>query len=298
MESKYKYRTVSVAHLNDVHEDILTLERQGKLHDNERYKGYISPDRFALPENFRDARFIIVIARFSPLMLVNFLQHNNKFEVMVPPECYDSGMTNESWTREIEKNIIRQPGYRIEPIERIPLKRLAVRSGLGKYGRNNICYVDEMGSFISLHGFLTDYEFTKDHWHEVEMMDTCESCEICMSECPCGCIREANFVIDAPRCITWYNEKKGEFPEWMDPGIHNALIGCMKCQLYCPENDRAMEFTGRFEDIPEDETRSILNGTIGEDRQKSICKMFGIHDDAELTDCLPILQRNLSFLMK
>jgi hypothetical protein len=32
-------------------------------------------------------------------------------------------------------------------------------------------YVDEMGSFITLYGFFTDFEFAEDNWQEVRMMD-------------------------------------------------------------------------------------------------------------------------------
>ncbi|UCG60740.1 MAG: hypothetical protein JSV52_10430 [Candidatus Zixiibacteriota bacterium] len=298
METAYKYKVVSVEHLKDLQAFMNELDRKGKLIDNERYRRCLNPERFTLPENFPDAKFIIIIAHFSPLMLVNFLLNGKKYEVMVPPESYYSGMTDDSWTKLIEEEIIREPGYRIKPIEKIPLKLLAVRSGLGKYGRNNICYVDEMGSFISLHGFYTDYDFAEDNWHEVSMMDDCESCRICMLECPCDCIREENFVIYAPKCITWYNEHKGEFPQWMDPNIHNALLGCMRCQISCPANDRAMEFTGRFDDVPQEETINILNGTIDDAALKSISKIFGPFTEAQLEDFTPILKRNLGALIK
>lgn len=299
MEFTYKYKTISVKHLKELQQDINKLDRQGLLSKNERYRGYLSPDRFALPENFLDATFIIVIARFSPLMLANLFFHDKKHEVMLPPESYYSGMTHEMWVKLIEEEIIRQPGYKIEGVERIPLKSLAVRSGLGKYGRNNICYVDEMGSFVSLHGFVTDYEFAEDDWRDVEMMDYCESCGICMDECPCGCIREENFVIDAPRCVTWYNERKGDFPEWMAPGTHNALLGCMRCQMSCPANDRALAFTGRFADVLEEDTLKILSGTTGAAGLKSpICKIFGIFTESELEDYMPVVKRNLSVLLR
>jgi epoxyqueuosine reductase len=36
------------------------------------------------------------------------------------------------------------------------LKRLAVRSGLARYGRNNVTYVEGMGSFLELSASLTD----------------------------------------------------------------------------------------------------------------------------------------------
>jgi len=298
MEKIYKYKAVSVKHLKELREDIDRLDYQGKLSHNERYRGYLDPSRFTLPEGFPDAKFIIIIARFSPLMLVDFHLNNEKREVMLPPESYFNGMTNNDWNKFIEEQIIKLSGYRIEGVEKIPLKRLAVRSGLAKYGRNNICYVDEMGSFVSLHAFFTDFEFAEDNWQDVQMMDFCESCTICMDECPCACIREENFVIDAPRCISWHNERKGDFPKWMDPGAHNALLGCMRCQMSCPENIQVVQQTGRFEDVVEEETLGILNGIAGDvGLQSPVCRIFGINNEAELEGFMPVLQRNLSILI-
>lgn len=298
MEITYKYKTVAVEHLQELQDYIGELDLQGKLSNNERYRSYLSPDRFALPEKFPDAKFIIIIAYSSPLMLVNFYLHNKKYEVMLPPEAYFSGITDQNWIELIEKKIIKRPGYKIEGVEPIPLKLLAVRSGLGRYGRNNICYVDEMGSFVALGAFFTDFEFAEDNWQEAKMMDRCESCRICLRQCPHNCIREENFIIDAVKCITWYNEKKGEFPGWIDPEIHNALLGCMKCQMYCPANARAMESTGRFEDIQEEDTIQILNGTPCEAGLKStICKIFGVFTEAEMKDNMPIWKRNPGVLI-
>ena len=300
MEVTYKYKTIAVEHLKELPEFIRKLDEQGKLNNsnNQRYKGYISSDRYTLPDSFLDAKFIIIVARFSPLMFVNFFMDNKKHEIMVPPESYYSGMTNDSWIELIEEKIIKQPGYRIKEAERMPLKLLAVKSGLGKYGRNNICYVDEMGSFISLHGFLTDYEFPEDNWHDVEMMDLCESCDICMYECPNDCIREDNFVIDALKCVTWYNEKKDDFPNWIDPGIHNALLGCMRCQMSCPANIISMDATGRYDDIPEEDTINILNGKIDLNGPKSICNIFGLFTEEDIKDFTPVIKRNLSVLIR
>jgi ribosome biogenesis GTPase len=53
-----------------------------------------------------------------------------------------------------------------------------------------------------------------------------------------------------------------------------------------------MEFTGRFEVSPEEDTANILNGTRGRAGRKSICERFGTFPEAELQDHRPILKRN------
>jgi epoxyqueuosine reductase len=45
---------------------------------------------------------------------------------------------------------------RIVPAVNIPLKRLAARSGMATYGRNNICYIEGMGSSFSLVAYFSD----------------------------------------------------------------------------------------------------------------------------------------------
>ena len=43
-------------------------------------------------------------------------------------------------------------------------------------------------------------------------------------------------MIDALRCLTYLNEHVGDWPEWLDAGSHNCLVGCMRCQRVCPAN--------------------------------------------------------------
>ena len=47
------------------------------------------------------------------------------------------------------KKFLLSENYKIVEVSDIPLKRLAVQSGMAVYGRNNICYIDGMGSNFS-----------------------------------------------------------------------------------------------------------------------------------------------------
>jgi epoxyqueuosine reductase len=149
---------------------------------------------------------------------------------------------------------------------------LAATTELAKYGRNNIRYVDQIGSMISLHVFLTNYEFEEDNYNEVQMMDQRASCRICMNVCPTGAIKEDKFVVDVGRCITLYNEGEDEFPEWFSQEVHNSLMGCMKCQFRCPANREVLQNPIRFDDITEEETEFILQGAPNEELLESLSK--------------------------
>jgi len=295
MKFDYKYKTISVEHLNEMQEDIDKLYHQGKLSDNETYRSYLSNKKFKIPESLPDAKSIIVIAIFTKLGLVNFYLDGKRHEIMVPPQYYDDGITYEDLDNLILNEIIKEPGYKFEMAQHVHLKLMAVRSGLGKYGRNNLCYVDEMGSLITLLAYFTDLPFNEDDWTEIRMMDRCEECRICMSNCPSKCITETNFVIDVGKCVTLYNEIAGKFPQWISPDTHNALMGCMKCQLPCPANHKVIELTDAFDDITEEESKMILKGIPHEKLLDSLCKKLRYPITKEF---FPILKRNLEVLIK
>ena len=291
---KYKYKTISVEHLNQLQEDIDKLYREGKLSDNKTYRSYLSNKKFRTPESLPDAKSIIVIAIFTKLGLVNFHIDGKKHEIMVSPQYYDDGITYEDLDNLIQNEIIKEPGYKFEIAQNIHLKLTAVRSGLGKYGRNNLCYVDEMGSLITLLAYFTNFPFKEDDWTEIRMMDRCEECRICMNNCPSKCITEPNFVIDVGKCVTLYNEIAGEFPTWISPDTHNALMGCMKCQLPCPANHKVIKLTEKLEDISEQETKAILKLKSNKKLLDSLCKKLKYPITKEF---FPILKRNLEFLI-
>jgi len=91
-------------------------------------------------------------------------------------------------------------------------KFLAVRSGLARYGRNNITYVDGMGSLYRLSAFLSDLPYSGDCWTEPQMHDRCDDCSACIRACPTDAIPQHRFLLHSERCITFHNETRGPFP--------------------------------------------------------------------------------------
>ena len=178
------------------------------------------------------------------------------------------------------------------------LKRLAVRTGLGKYGRNNICYVDGMGSFLTLYAFFTDFSFDEDNWQEVELMNLCSNCKVCLKQCPTGSISEDNFVLDIERCIPLYNEVPGEFPDWIEPSSHNALMGCLRCQLPCPANGEALTKAQKLDSVSEEETEKILDGTFDDALSYSISEKLRMFPPEHASYFLPVIARNLRVLIQ
>lgn len=292
---EYKYKMLSVSHFSELQEDIDKLKREKKLSDHEVYRSYIDNKKFEPPEDLPNAKSIIVMAIPTKPMLVNFQLNGKNHETMVPPGYYSTGLSVEILKETILNEIIKEPGYAVEMASQLHLKLLAVRSDLGRYGRNNICYVDGMGSMHRLFAFFTDYPFEEDNWTEMQMMEQCQECRICLQECPHGAITEENFVVDVGKCITLYNEIEGDFPEWISPDAHNALMGCMKCQAPCPANREAIEVTGRMEDVTEEETKKLLEGDLDEETLETLSAKLHYPLSEET---VPVFSRNLGVLIK
>jgi epoxyqueuosine reductase len=159
---------------------------------------------------------------------------------------------------------VKTAGYNITPYSLIPLKRLAVQSGLAEYGKNNIAYVQGMGAKINLMAFYTDIPIETDNWREMVVSQNCADCDICVKVCPTGAIREDTFLLDSHNCLVFLNESMArEIPDWVPASAHHTLYGCLKCQVNCPMNDGMGEILHFAFD--EAETARILAGGAFDD---------------------------------
>lgn len=150
-------------------------------------------------------------------------------------------------------------GYHIIPAPDLPLKRLAVRSGMSIYGRNNITYIEGMGSQFSYAAYYSDIIAENDPWRGIRVAPSCKSCTACLRNCPTGAIRSDRFLIDNERCLSYLNENRGEFPAWVPKTAHQCLYDCLQCQIICPMNRAFIQTPVSLYDFSEEETRMILN---------------------------------------
>ena len=282
--------------MEELQHDIDILRNQGKLSNNKTYRGYLQNKKFKTPEELPDAKSLIIMAIPNSPMHVKFHLNGKTHETTLPPQYYDDGITDEAIQETIQQHIIRKTGFKLEKTRDIHLKLTAVRSGLGKYGRNNLCYVPGMGTLLKLVAYFTDAELP-DNWTSIEMMPICKNCRICMNNCPNGCITEENFVINAGKCLSLDNEIKGIFPRWIKATAHNTLMGCMRCQASCPANKEVITRPGRLEDIAEEETRKILNGTPDPKLLETLQRKLRNFDATQSTESFTTFTRNLKALL-
>ena len=294
----FAYATASVERLPELREDLDALVSGAKLSDNETFRGYLDGLNFDLPEDLPHARSVVVLAVPSPLRRVRFHLNSEPLDVMMPPGYSLSGVTAEGLRNAVLTEVVGERGSDAVRPTLLQLKPLAVRSGLARYGRNNISYVEGMGSFLTLHAYFTDAELDDDSWGEVAFMETCKNCDLCTRACPCGCFGRLAPVVDVGRCVTLYNEIEGEFPPEIDADAHDSLMGCMSCQFCCPANQEALGRAERLEDVSERETRRILAGTPDPELMQSLSRKLKGFPPAASEEYFPLLTRNLRVLVE
>jgi len=169
-------------------------------------------------------------------------------------------------------------GHQTAHTRGISQKLLTVLSGLGRYGRNNICYIGGLGSYFNLRAFYTDI-LCEDHSQPLRYLDECETCTLCRENCPTSAIGQSS-VIDAARCLSMYNEVEGTIPDWIPQNAHHTMISCLRCQEICPVNKSLPEKKEHTLELSEAETGVLLSPDSAEipPELKQKLSKFGMDD--------------------
>jgi epoxyqueuosine reductase len=288
----FEYRVVNISHLPELLETIHKLEREGAVDKQviTNYFKYIT-DTSGKPV---DAKTIFIIAMPETLTRISFTLADRVLQTVIPPTYI--GAQDDSRAKEALSNVLSPEGYKIVRA-RLPLKTLAVRSGLAIYRKNNLAYIPSMGSFFRLIAFYSDYPVEKDDWQTNKTTGVCEFCSKCVENCPTKCIDTDRFLVHAERCLTFLNENEGDFPKWAPPGFHNSLVGCMRCQDVCPVNKPYIRRIKNGPVFSEKETNLILEKTPFKDLPPETQKKL-TDIGYEETWLYGLLARNLRVLIK
>ena len=294
IEEDCKVTTVSTIHLIELEQEIKKQQTEGKL-DEQFSQEYLSRFQFAPPQELSNSQSLIVVAMPRPPTQATF-HWNGKQQSFILPPTYTAYDEKRLYIEHLVAEAVGKEGYRIAT-PKLPLKLIAVHSGIAEYGRNNITYASGMGSFMRLTAVYSDMPCETDHWRELQMMKSCKNCKICQKVCPTGAISKNRFLLRAEKCITYHNEKKGNipFPSWINPKWHNCIVGCITCQKACPENKPFLQLVGETADFSEEETGFLLRGVPKEELPESTVKKL---QALSLTDYYEELPRNLSVLIK
>ena len=138
-------------------------------------------------------------------------------------------------------------------------RAVAVRAGVGWWGRSTMVLVPGAGPWVLLGSVATDAPLeTTDR-----MVRTCGTCTACLPACPTGAILP-NGVLDVRRCLAHHLQSPGLVPQDLREAIGDRLYGCDDCLTSCPPGDRILE------------TAAVASGP-------SIVEILGL-DDASLLD--------------
>ncbi|MCL2495738.1 MAG: 4Fe-4S binding protein [Oscillospiraceae bacterium] len=210
----------------------------------ERFRGFQPPKLDFVPQS------ILVAACPARGATLALRRRGERIEIAVAPAYIDI----KPWKRRLEE-VLAGTGCRYEETPGISQKLLAAMGGLGQYGRNNICYVGDWGSYSWLETRYTDIPYLGRARGQLRM-EACEGCELCRDACPTGAIGEWR-QIDVSRCLTYRNESNKHMPFWMPKNAHHTLSGCLRCQECCPQNP-PVDYSHALE-LDERDTRRLLS---------------------------------------
>jgi len=286
----FKASIVSIEHIADLKEEIEAYRSKGVFNEvfyRERLTGF----DFSVNKQFPEAKSIIITTVPQPQQTVCFDFKGSLHHFTIPPTY--SHKTDEK-IESILSRILKREGFNLHRAT-LPQKLLAVRAGMAQYGRNNIAYIEGMGSFHRLKVFLSDLPPVEDKWLELNSMEKCNKCSACIKKCPTSAIVPDRFLIRVEKCLTFHNERKEAFPDWLIPSWHNCLIGCMVCQSVCPANKKFYNWFEETEHFTERETDLILRGTPQSRLPRATANKLKRID---LLEDLNLLPRNLDVLLK
>jgi epoxyqueuosine reductase len=251
----YQGKVISIGRVKELEAEIMA-HRQSGLLDDELYDDYLASFDFECHKKLADAQSLIIVSVPQPQVRVSFEVENHSHALIIPPTY---GHSIDQHVAKFLDSFLSPNGYHFKKV-RLPEKLLAVRSGLAKYGKNNITYLPEVGSFHRPMVFISDLPCRNDSWGEATLLDQCENCSACMNACPSGAIGSDRFLLHAERCLTFFNERAVDFPDWLSPAWHNSLVGCMICQKVCPANKGVVKWIEGGTAFDNIETDHILNG--------------------------------------
>ena len=274
---KYNYRAgiVPFSRLEELKREIEDWHKKGYI-DEALYKSYLSGFTFNKSGNTFKPESVITVAIPQHQYRLYFNINNKRFPVIIPPTYVNSYKIVQE-VGALLNRFLSGTGYMAEPAI-LPEKLLAVHSGLSKYGKNNISYIEGLGSFYQLESFFSNVPCSDENWYEERELEKCSDCRICLKNCPTGAISASRFLLRAEKCLTFFNEGDEEFPAWIKPESHNCLIGCIRCQIVCPYNNSVTSWIEDIGEFSSEETEKLLSGLPPDSLPPSIIEKMNLID--------------------
>lgn len=289
---KTVYRGFPVKDLDTIKAAWNKIRSDRSLSFNPVFLSYIDSLNFQSLENKTGS--LIISATFTPVKYNKVAFHKGEFVIRTPHQYYKADFNSETVGEHIAEKVGLKKG--LTAVRDIPMKLSSAMCGLTKYGRNNIAYTEEFGSYITLMAFHTDEIVMDSKLKDPERMECCESCRSCETNCPGSALRTGSYL-EVENCMTLHNEIEGEFQEPVLSMAHHAMMGCLICQESCPANS---DINPRLDGKPlcEEETRSLFNRELSEPGLRGLEKLLGVSNKESLKEHFPVYARNFHYAMK
>lgn len=284
----YRLQVIPIERLQDLKDGINKFKSDYELNS---FQQWIVNQMYQLspPETDFQIRSILLLALPHPSYAkVEFYQAGTRYQFR------SHAMSDFGHANQYLKNMLEPAGYHIQLTQSLPLKRLAASCGLAEYGRNNICYVEGMGSNVLFDAYYSDLPAEDIPWSVPKLSANCSGCNICIKACPTGAIRKDVFLINNERCLSAMNEMPDPFPEWLPASVHHTLYDCLRCQEGCPMNREFQDSHIGPIIFDEEETNALLSGSSYESFGPSLQEKS---DLLGMTQWLAAIPRNLRILM-
>ena len=287
----------------DIKKEHDKLRKAGELKEP-FYADQMAWFKYPLVDTVTNPRSVILIAVPRPAHSLTFESEGGRIETVIPPTYRDYRVTKKTVFKDLVDNVI-PPDVHADLLQ-APLKGAAARLGLVTYGRNNITYTVDMGSYLQLVGLVTDFELPSPPerlpWKAV-LSKECRRCRLCIQACPAAAIKEERFLLCVERCLVLYNENPGAWSRRLIPSLrrcfaeHRAIVGCLACQEVCPQNRGRL----RIEPVGVSFTAGETEWLLSDKRGNSHGPANSILEKVKKIDMegyYPILGRNLRELVK
>jgi len=250
----------------EIRKEFDTLLVEGEI-DRAFYKSNL--DWFVYPKGItlKEPKSVIIVAVPLAAHTLAFQLDGDELETILPPTYVKYKKLFGQVHDDLAASVIRDTCC--SEILQAPLKATATRLGLATYGRNNITYIEGLGSYFQFVGILTDAELPPSGGSSSgnpKMNPECMHCTICFEACPTRAIRQKRVLLSAERCFTLQSESHEPWPRWIQPVLdrcfsaQTCLIGCLQCQVVCPRNQGLLRTEPAGISFTAAETEWILAG--------------------------------------
>ncbi len=282
-----KFTIIPIECLEEIKTDMQLLSARYELNDFQRE---IVNDRYVLdpPQGEFPSKSLVIAVWQLSIARASFHYRGRCASCIV-----DDSFTPATDIHDRLSKLFSAQGYALKYVSWLPLKRLAVRSGLCEYGRNNITYCGDWGSFIRLGAYVSSVPAENYVWREVKSMGACSRCGKCIANCPTGAILPNRFLIDNVKCLTYHNDSDQGIPDWVPRSAHHCLVECTRCQEICPLNSRRLTNLKTIE-FTEAETEAMLSAGSFLGFPESVREKLWYYDTGEPFKFLP---RNLRLML-